>query len=112
MISMGGSTIAGLAQWSVLRRRGVIAGRWLAFWIFGVVVGVGVAVAAIMGLEAAVVGLGLIDPASLPTSPVAQAAAWGAMLLILGSVTGAVAGAISARPLSSSLAGSPALETA
>jgi hypothetical protein len=111
MISIGGSAIAGLTQWSVLRRHGVLARRWLAFWIVGVVVGVGVAVASVIGLEAAVVSLGLIDPTSPPPSVVAQAVAWGAMLLILGSVTGAVAGSISARTLNSSLAASPALET-
>lgn len=111
MISIGGSTMAGLAQWSVLRQRGARARRWLAFWILGVVVGVGVAVASIIGLEAAVVGLGWIDPGSPPSSVAAQAVAWGAMLLILGSVTGAVAGSITARPLDSSLAASPTLET-
>jgi hypothetical protein len=100
MISIGGSTLAGLAQWLVLRRRGVRASRWLAFWLVGVVVGVGVAVAAIIGLET--VAQGLID--RLPTGVVAQAVPWGLMLLTLGSVAGAVAGAISARALSSSLA--------
>lgn len=100
MISIGGSTIAGLAQWLVLRRRGVLASRWLMFWIVGVVVGVGVAVATIIGLETAT--RGLFD--QTPTSVVAQAVVWGTMLLLLGLVTGAVAGAISARALSSSLA--------
>lgn len=111
MISIGGSTIAGLAQWSVLRRLDIAAGRWLAMWIVGVVVGVGAAVAVIMGLEAAILGLRLVDPESL-SGVVARAVAWGAMLLILGLVTGAVAGAISARALNSSLAASPALEAA
>jgi hypothetical protein len=100
MISIGGSTIAGLAQWLVLRRRGVLASRWLTFWIVGVVVGVGVAVAVIIGLETATQGL--FD--QTPTSVVAQAVVWGIMLSTLGLVTGAVAGAISARALSSSLA--------
>lgn len=100
MISIGGSTIAGLAQWWVLRRRGVLASRWLMFWIVGVVVGVVVAVAAIIGLETATQDL--IDWPL--TSVVAQAAAWSIMLLTLGLVSGAVAGAISARALSSSLA--------
>ena len=100
MISIGGSTIAGLAQWLVLRRRGVRASRWLAFWLVGVVVGVGAAVATIIGLET--IAQGLID--RLPAGVAAQAVPWGLMLLTLGSVTGAVAGAISARALSSSLA--------
>lgn len=100
MISIGGSTIAGLAQWFVLRRRGVRASRWLAFWVVGVVVGVVVAVAAIIGLETA--AQGMIDRKT--TGVVAQAVPWGLMLLTFGSVTGAVAGAISARPLSFSLA--------
>lgn len=100
MISIGGSAIAGLAQWLVLRRHGVHASRWLAFWLVGVVVGVGVAVAAIIGLET--VAQGLIN--RLPSGIAAQAVPWGLMLLTLGSVTGAVAGAISARALSSSLA--------
>jgi hypothetical protein len=100
MISLGGSTLAGLAQWFVLRQRGVLAHRWLAFWIVGVVVGVGVAVATVMGLEIALQGL--LDR-DLPDI-VAQAVVWGGILLTLGSVTGAVAGAISARALSSSLA--------
>lgn len=100
MISIGGSTIAGLAQWFVLRRRGVRASRWLAFWLVGVVVGVGVAVAAIVGLET--VAQGLID--QLPPGVAARAVPWGLMLLMLGSITGAVAGATSARALSSSLA--------
>jgi hypothetical protein len=99
MISIGGSTMAGLAQWWVLRRRGVAASRWLVFWIVGVVVGVGVAVGTIIGLET--VAQGLI--ARMPTGVVAQAVTWGLMLLTLGSVTGAVAGAISARPLGLSL---------
>ena len=104
MISIGGSTIAGLAQWLVLRRRGVPASRWLVFWIVGVVVGVGVAVATVIGLEMAVQGLGDRPP----TGVVARGVAWSAMLLTLGSITGAVAGAISARALSSSLAAATA----
>jgi hypothetical protein len=100
MISIGGSTIAGLAQWWVLRQRGVLATRWLAFWIVGVVVGVGVAVAAVIGLEMATQGL--IDRTL--TGVVAQTVSWGGMLLTLGLVTGAVAGAISARALNASLA--------
>jgi hypothetical protein len=102
MISIGGSTTAGLAQWLVLRRRGVLANRWLAFWVVGVVAGVGVAVAAIMGLEITVEAL--VDPTWEPASVVAQAVTWGMMLFTLGSITGAVAGAISARAISSSLA--------
>jgi hypothetical protein len=101
MISIGGSTIAGLAQWVVLRRRGVFATRWLAFWVIGVVIGVGAAVATVIGLESVA---SLVVPTFMPTSVVAQAVAWGMMLLTLGTVTGAVAGAISARALSSSLA--------
>jgi hypothetical protein len=101
MISIGGSTIAGLAQWLVLRRRGVLASRWLAFWIVGVVVGVGAAVAAVMGLEIATQSL--IDRTL--TGVMAQAVPWSMMLLTLGLVTGAVAGAVSARALSSSLRG-------
>jgi hypothetical protein len=104
MISIGGSTIAGLAQWWVLRRRGVLAMRWLALWIAGAVVGVGAAVAAIIGLEGVV---SLVVPTFEPTSVVAQAVAWGTMLLILGSITGAVAGSMSARALSSALAAMP-----
>lgn len=100
MISIGGSTFAGLAQWLVLRRRGVRASRWLAFWIVGVVVGVGVAVAAVIGLEIATQGL--VDRTL--TGVVAQAVSWSRMLLTFGLVTGAVAGAISARALRSSLA--------
>jgi hypothetical protein len=98
MISVGGSSLAGLAQWIVLRQRGVNASRWLASWIIGVVVGVCAAVGVIMGLEAVLVKGPL-------TGVVAQAVAWGCMLLLLGLVTGAVAGAISARALNSSLAG-------
>jgi hypothetical protein len=100
MISVGGSTIAGLAQWSVLRQRGVVASRWLAFWVVGVVVGAGVAIPAVIGLEAATQGL--IDRAF--DGVAAQAASWSRMLLTFGSVTGAVAGAISAPALRSSLA--------
>ena len=100
MISIGGSTFAGLAQWLVLRQRGVRASRWLAFWIVGVVVGVGVAVAAVIGLEIATQGL--VDRTL--TGVVAQAVSWSRMLLTFGLVTGAVAGAISARALNSSLA--------
>ena len=100
MISIGGSTFAGLAQWLVLRQRGVRASRWLAFWIAGVVVGVSVAVAAVIGLEIATQGL--VDRTL--TGVVAQAVSWSRMLLTFGLVTGAVAGAISARALSSSLA--------
>ena len=102
MISVGGSTIAGLVQWSVLRRRGVLATRWLGFWVGGVVVGVGAGVAAVMGLGALVQSL--VDPTWTPTGVMAQAVAWGMMLLTLGATTGAVAGAISARALSSSFA--------
>jgi uncharacterized membrane protein len=100
MITIGGSTFAGLAQGLVLRQRGVRASRWLAFWIVGVVVGVGVAVAAVIGLEIATQGL--VDRTL--TGVVAQAVSWSRMLLTFGLVTGAVAGAISARALSSSLA--------
>jgi hypothetical protein len=100
MISVGGASLAGLAQWFLLRRRGVLATRWLAFWIVGVVVGVGGAVAAVIGLEIATQGL--ID--RVLTGAVAQAVSWSIELLTLGLVTGAVAGAISARALSSSLA--------
>jgi len=100
MISIGGSTFAGLAQWLVLRQRGVRASRWLASWIVGVLVGVGVAVAAVIGLEMATQGL--VD--RMLTGVVAQAVSWSRMLLTFGLVTGAIAGAISARALSSSLA--------
>ncbi len=99
MISIGGSSLAGVAQWLVLRRRGVRASRWLAFWIVGIVLGVGVAVATIIGWET--VAGGLMDQP--PKGLVSQAVSWGLMLLTLGSVTGAVAGAISARALNSSL---------
>lgn len=101
MISIGGGTFAGLAQWLVLRRRGVLATRWLAFWVVGIVLGVGVAVATVIGLGTVV---SLFVPTFMPTSVAAQAAAWGTMLLTLGLISGAVAGAISARALSSSLA--------
>jgi hypothetical protein len=104
MISIGGSTLAGLAQWFVLRQRGVIASRWLAFWIVGVAVGVGVAVATIIGVQMAVTAL--LDPPWDNLTVIAQAVAWGLMLLILGSVMGAVAGAFSARALSYSLSSS------
>jgi hypothetical protein len=105
MISLGGSAIAGLAQWWVLRRRGVLASRWLAFWVLGVIVGVGVAVATVIALQFVV---SQFVPTFEPTSVVAQAVAWGLMLLTLGLVTGAVAGAISARALSSSFAAATA----
>lgn len=99
MISIGGSTMAGLGQWWVLRQCGVHASRWLAFWIIGVVVGVGSAVATIIGVELAI--RSLIDQA--PSGVLAQAISWGGMLLTLGLITGAVAGGISARALNSSL---------
>jgi hypothetical protein len=100
MIAIGGSTLAGLGQWLVLRRRGVLASRWLAFWILGVGLGVGGAVAAVMGLEVAtrdLIGQELQGMA-------AQLAPWSAMLLTLGLVMGAVAGAISAPTLDTALA--------
>jgi hypothetical protein len=100
MIAIGGSTLAGVAQWFVLRRLGVAASRWLAFWIVGVVVGVGAAVAAVMGLEMA---LGDLLARTLHGF-LAQVIPWSLMLFVLGSVTGAVAGAISARALNSALA--------
>jgi hypothetical protein len=74
--------------------------RWLAYWIVGVVVGVGVGVAAVIGLETALQGL--ID--QMPRTVLAQAGSWGGMLLTLGLVMGAVAGAFSARALNASLA--------
>jgi hypothetical protein len=105
MISIGGSAMAGLAQWWVLRRHGVLASRWLVFWVLGVIVGVGAAVATVIGLQFVV---SLFVPTFEPTSIVAQAVTWGLMLLTLGLVTGAVAGAISAGTLNSSLAGGTA----
>jgi ABC-type thiamin/hydroxymethylpyrimidine transport system permease subunit len=63
-------------------------------------VGVGVAVAAVIGLEIATQGL--VD--RMLSGVAAQAVSWSGMLLTLGLVTGAVAGGISARALNSSLA--------
>jgi hypothetical protein len=48
----------------------------------------------------------LIDPQPENLGIVAQGVSWGAMLLILGSVMGAVAGAFSSRALNSALGGS------
>jgi hypothetical protein len=94
----------GVAQWLVLRRRGVLASRWLAFWIVGVVVGVGVAVAAVIGLEMATRDL----VAGTPRGVVAQAVPWSAMLLTLGLAPGCRGGAMSARALNSALAAATA----
>jgi hypothetical protein len=99
MISIGGGTLAGVAQWFVLRRRGIRATPWLGMWIVGLLVGVAAAVAAILGLE--VVTRGLVENRMSETA--AEIFGWSLMLLTLGSVTGAVAGAMSARALRGAL---------
>lgn len=101
MISIGGSTTAGLSQWFVLHHHGGHAAKWVTLWVVGVVAGVGAAVATVIGLEALV---SRVVPTFMPSGVAAQAAAWGTMLLTLGLVTGGVAGAVSSRALRSSLA--------
>ena len=43
LIGVAGGTIAGTYQWAYLRRRGIAATKWLAFWIVGLCAGAVVA---------------------------------------------------------------------
>ena len=39
MISVGGCSLAGILQYLALRRQGIVASRWLALWVGGLVAG-------------------------------------------------------------------------
>ena len=95
MISLGGSSLAGIPQWHVLRREGFRAARWLSVWIGGAVLGV--ACAAVMSVVIMTLTQPLVD--LLFDGKVAEMVAWSRDVLVLGAVFGGVAGAVSGRSL-------------
>ncbi len=106
VIALGGGTLAGVLQWLVLRSAGFRdgAGKWLALWIAGLVVGIlalfpTVYVAEIILTPFVVGAFG---------QQTAETVGWGIELALIGSVVGAAAGAVSGRAMLAVL--SPASE--
>lgn len=97
LIVLGGGGLAGLFQFLWLRYRGIRAAKWLGFWIAGIVAGIVVAIAFLMGLGM-LFGEGI---AYLEKN--APEISWGIEMGIFGTVVGAVAGWISGKALQDSL---------
>ncbi|TBW29957.1 hypothetical protein [Gramella sp. KN1008] len=92
-IVLGGGGFMGLFQWYWLKTQNIRATKWLILWISGIILGIIVAIAFLMGLGA------LIGDAIASLEENAPKVAFGIELGLFGAVTGAVAGWISAKPL-------------
>ncbi|MGD2116187.1 MAG: hypothetical protein PVG07_14125 [Acidobacteriota bacterium] len=99
MIVFGGGSLAGLLQWLYLRRQAISDGRFLAFWIGGLVLGVLLAVPAMMGIGT------VFGDAIRRLEEVAPQVSWGIEIALFGVIFGAVAGWVSSRGLREVFAG-------
>ncbi len=95
IISLGGSSLAGILQWYVLRREGIGATRWLSVWVLGSVLGI--ACGAVASIMAMTLTQPLVD--LLFDGTVAEMVAWSRDMLVLGAVFGGVVGAASGSTL-------------
>ena len=97
MIVLGGGGLAGLFQFLWLRSQDIHAAKWLGMWITGILAGIVVAVAFLIGLGKLMSGAIAHLEENLPKI------SWAIELGIFGSVVGGVAGWISAKALQESL---------
>lgn len=93
MIVFGGGVLAGVLQWLYLRRHATADWRYPAFWMAGLVVGVAVAVPAMIGIGM-VLGdtIGRLEAAAPRVS-------WGIEIGLFGLIFGSVAGFVSSHGL-------------
>lgn len=97
MIALGAGGLAGLFQWLYLRKIDLPSAKWLGWWIGGLVAGIILAAASLMGI-----GM-LFGGAIQYLESNAPKLALGIELGIFGAIVGAVAGWSSGRALRSSL---------
>lgn len=97
LIALAAPALAGLFQWLYLRRTNHPSARWLGFWIGGLILGIIVAIALLMGVG------WLFGEAIRYLETNIPKLALGLELSILGGTVGAVSGWISGRALQHSL---------
>lgn len=89
MIVFGGGALAGLLQWLYLRSHATADWRYLAFWIVGLVVGVAMAVPAM-------IGIGMVaGDAIRRLEAAAPHISWGIEIGLFGLIFGSIAGFVS-----------------
>ena len=86
IILVGGGSLLGFLQWQYLRRRGVQAGKWYGLWILGLVLGFAAVIPPALLLENLKESIGIASGSAFE---------YGLDLVLLGSVSGAVAGLVS-----------------
>lgn len=97
MIALGAGGLAGIFQWFYLRKENYPSAKWLGLWIVGLMTGIILAAAVMIGLSA------LIGDAIMYLETNIPELAIGIELTIFGSIVGAVAGWFSSRSLKVSL---------
>jgi hypothetical protein len=97
LLVLGGGGLAGVFQFLWLRSQDIRAAKWLGMWIAGILAGIVVAVALLMGLGKLISGAIAYLEENLPQI------SWAIEMGIFGSVVGAVAGWISGKALLESL---------
>jgi len=97
MIVLGGGGLAGLFQFLWLRSQDIRAAKWLGMWIAGILAGIVVAVAFLMGMGKLIGGTIAYLEENLPKI------SWAIEMGIFGLVVGAVAGWISGNALKETL---------
>ena len=97
MIVLGGGGLAGLFQFLWLRSQDIHAAKWLGMWITGILAGIVVAVAFLIGLGKLIGGAIAYLQENLPQI------SWAIEMGIFGSVVGGVAGWVSGNTLKESL---------
>lgn len=97
LIALAAPMLAGLFQWFYLRKKNYPSARWLGFWVAGLMLGIIVAIAILMGIGQ------LFGDAIRYLETNMPKLAIGIELGILGGTVGAVAGWISSQSLRASL---------
>ncbi len=97
LITLAAPVLAGIFQWLYLRKINYPSAKWLGFWIGGLVLGIIVAIAVLMGI-----GRLFGDAIQFMETNIPKLAL-GLELSILGGTAGAVAGWISSRALQANL---------
>ncbi len=100
LIVFGGGSLAGLLQWLYLRRQAISDWRYPAFWVGGLVLGVVLAVPAVMGIGTVFGG------AIRRLEAAAPHVSWGIEIALFGLIVGAVTGWVSSRGLREIFGGS------
>lgn len=100
LIGVGGGALAGALQWLYLKRRGIVATKWLALWIAGLCVG-----AVLSALLLTLLGfLGPFIRSVLSESAVFRVGQF-IFYLVYGPTVGATAGLLSGRAMVAALPG-------